>query len=88
LDAARERMRRFDTPLLNRRVRDKKTWSCSQQSAGSERSSGDRGLGNMHFIRSVLEHHRRGGNANDIEALYQELAAAEGAAEDDDDESP
>ena len=87
LDAARERLRRFDTPLLNRRVRDKKTWSCSQETAGSERSSGDRGLGNMHFIRSVLEHHRRGGDANDIENVYQELAAAEGVAEVDD-ESP
>jgi hypothetical protein len=84
LDAARENMRRFDTPVLNRRVRDKKTWSCSQE---SERS--DRGLGNMHFIRSVLEHHRQGGDVNDIEAAYQELEAeAASVGEDDDGETP
>lgn len=66
LDSEHEKMRRFDTPLLNRRMRNRRqTWSTSQ---GSES-----GLGNMHFIRSVLEHHRQGGDVEDIEAVYREL---------------
>ena len=70
-DAERERLRRFDTPLMNRRMKSsRQAFSASQ---GSERS--DRGLGNMHFIRSVLEHHRQGGNSAEIEAVFQELEA-------------
>lgn len=69
MDLERERMREFATPMLNRRTRDKTTWSATQSSgAGSEK-----GLGNMHFIRSVLEHHRHGGCADDIENVYNEL---------------
>jgi Fanconi anemia group M protein len=37
--------------------------------------SSEKGLGKMYFIRSVLEHHRRGGDMNDVEEVYHELLA-------------
>jgi hypothetical protein len=49
LDAERERQTLFKTPVLNRR---------GQESTPEDAPSSQRGLGKMHFIRSVLEHHR------------------------------
>jgi hypothetical protein len=43
--------------------------------------SSEKGLGRMHFIRSVLDHHRRGGDANEVEELYRELLAEQGPGE-------
>jgi hypothetical protein len=76
VDVERERKRQFATPVLNRRMKanaNKSEWSATQSStAGSEK-----GLGNMHFIRSVIEHHRQGGQAEDIENVYNELEEEE-----------
>ena len=38
----------------------------------------------MHFVRSVLEHHKNGGDADEIERAYQQLEKE--AAENDSDE--
>ena len=69
LDNMRTRANQFKTPILNRRMRDAK----GRESLGSADSA--KGLGNMHFIRSVLEHHRQGGDANDIEEHYHQMEA-------------
>lgn len=74
-DASQHRQREFDTPLLSRRAARRKqtgVWTQTQESAPSS----EKGLGNMHFIRSVLEHHRQGGRAEEIEQVYQALEAA------------
>ena len=42
----------------------------------SSQPSSAQGLGNMNFIRSVLEHHRRGGDCNQIEAEYKRIEAS------------
>ena len=63
LDAQRAIAQQYMTPLLNRRM------TRPHDSAFS--SSSQKGLGNMHFVRSVLEHHRQGGTAEDIEACYR-----------------
>ena len=75
VDAQHERDNQFTTPLLNRRMkkRDDSQNSCPSQ----------RGLGNMHFVRSVLEHHRSGGDAAEIESLYHKVAKADNAGEPD-----
>ncbi|KAL7551797.1 hypothetical protein ACHAWF_015057 [Thalassiosira exigua] len=44
----------FNTPILNRRMR-------MPSSQGPSSESSQKGLGNMNFIKSVLEHHRQGG---------------------------
>ena len=73
LDALRERENRFKTPNFNRRMmRPFSDSSTTPSSAG--------GLGNMNFIRSVLEHHRRGGDCDQIEAEYQRLEREKEAA--------
>lgn len=69
LDNMRVRAQQFNTPILNRRMRDAK----GRDSLGSPDSAN--GLGNMHFIRSVLEHHRQGGGADEIEEHYNQLEA-------------
>jgi len=81
MDLERERMRQFATPVLNRRmVQEKGAWSATQSSgAGSEK-----GLGNMHFIRSVIEHHRQGGRAEDIERMYEALEEEQGEVDEND----
>ena len=78
MDIENERKLQFATPILNRRMNRKRingsdhdAWDESQNS-GASRSS-VKGLGNCHFIRSVIEHARRGGNADDIEAVYNEM---------------
>jgi Fanconi anemia group M protein len=67
LDSARERANIFATPLLNRRMMK------SSDTSGRRSSQSEQGLGKMHFIRSVLEHLRQGGDANDIEDFYQQV---------------
>lgn len=77
LDAERERRLQFATPLFNRRMREQQqVAAAADDSPWSDTSAPDsaRGLGNMHFIRSVLEHHRHGGDAEDIEEFYQKVA--------------
>jgi PHD-finger len=86
LDVERERIRQFATPLLNRRVRERR--AANSQSlllSDTPPSAPDsiRGLGNMHFIRSVLEHHRQGGRAEDIEEFYKQLEDDQEKAEPD-----
>jgi hypothetical protein len=80
LDNMRARAQQFKTPILNRRMRDAK----GRESLGTPDST--TGLGNMHFIRSVLEHHRQGGNADEIEDEYNQMMAE--ASPDDEDISP
>lgn len=70
LDLDRERKTVFSTPLLNRRMKRRKgrdSWTPTPASAPDS----EKGLGNMHFIRSVIEHHRRGGDSEAIEQLYR-----------------
>ena len=74
LDALRERENQFKTPIFNRRM------MRSTQDSSSTPSSAQ-GLGNMHFIRGVLEHHRRGGNCDQIEAEYQRLETSSNTAD-------
>jgi hypothetical protein len=84
VDAMREKANQFATPVFNRRMRkhargreNDTHLDTSQQwdepTPASEPSS-SKGLGNMHFIRSVLEHHRNGGEADDIEDMYHTVA--------------
>ena len=79
-DVENERKRQFSTPIFNRRMRRRRDTIDSQDSDawGASPSSSNRsslkGLGNCHFIRSVIEHARQGGDAEDIEALYKEIA--------------
>jgi Fanconi anemia group M protein len=91
-DVENERKRQFSTPIFNRRMRirrdtidsqDSDAWGASPSS--SKRSS-LKGLGNCHFIRSVIEHARQGGDAEDIEALYNEIAKNPSQDEDADEE--
>jgi superfamily II DNA/RNA helicase len=71
LDATRARANVFATPVLNRQVRQPAgaRWSDAHSSAPSSL----RGLGQMRFIRSVLEHHREGGEADEIEEAFRRL---------------
>ena len=58
----------FKTPILNRKMK----LPTSQQSQTSLPPS-QRGLGNMNFIRSVIDHCRNGGDTDDIETEYHRL---------------
>jgi len=58
----------FKTPIFNRRMQ----LSRSQESQTSIPPS-QRGLGNMNFIRSVIDHCRQGGDCEDIETEYHRL---------------
>jgi len=77
LDLEREQRREFATPALNRRMRERHENNNNNNSQWSEASAevpeSERGLGKMHFIRSVLEHHRNGGRAEEIEQFYRQL---------------
>ena len=69
LDNERARAAQFSTPLLNRRMRgagNRDSWLESAPDSAS-------GLGNMHFLRSVIEHHKQGGGAEEIEQAYNHL---------------
>ena len=73
LDAQRERENHFKTPNFNRRMmRPNPGFSSTPSSA--------QGLGNMNFIRSVLEHHRNGGDSDQIEAEYKRIEASSAPA--------
>lgn len=66
LDQQRAIDEQYATPFLNRKMqRDSLTPVSAPDS--------ERGLGKLHFVRSVLEHHRHGGDAHAIEGCYQEL---------------
>lgn len=72
VDAENDRAKQFATPIFNRRmVRQQENSSRSDR---NNRSS-LKGLGNCHFIRSVIEHARQGGDAEDIENAYHETVA-------------
>ena len=60
----------FSTPILRRK--NIKVDGSTQISQFSIPSS-DRGLGKMHFIRSVLEHHKAGGDDEEIEKEYHSI---------------
>lgn len=65
LNHERNLAEQFKTPVFNRRMmRD----SLSQNAPMSQQ-----GLGNMNFIKSVLEHHRQGGDSNELENEYHLL---------------
>eukprot|EP00980_Cylindrotheca_fusiformis_P012526 scaffold3079_cov119-Cylindrotheca_fusiformis.AAC.2 len=66
VDAERVRKNQFKTPVLNRRM-------LKPEDSQISSTSSQNGLGNMHFIRSVLDHHRLGGEADEIEAVYRQL---------------
>jgi superfamily II DNA/RNA helicase len=61
----------FSTPILRRRKRIKADGST--QISQLSMPSSDRGLGKMHFIRSVLEHHKAGGDDEEIEKEYHSI---------------
>ncbi len=67
LDAQRERENHFKTPNFNRRMMRPST---------QDTPSSAQGLGNMNFIRSVLEHHRNGGDCNQIETEFKRIEAS------------
>jgi len=76
LDARRERENQFNTPNFNRRMtRQPNSSPSSSTENGSSIAPSERGLGRMNFIRSVLEHHRQGGDCDQIEAEYMRLDA-------------
>lgn len=58
----------WKTPVFNRRLQEPTSQSQHTQSS-------QKGLGRMNFIRSVLEHHRAGGDANQLEDAYHKLAS-------------
>ncbi len=64
IDADQFREDSFSTPIFNRRQR---------QTFSQNLPSSEKGIGKMHFIRSVIDHHRQGGDVNDIEKEYQSL---------------
>jgi hypothetical protein len=67
LNAQGDRDHQYKTPNLNRRMMRRAEESLSVPSS-------QRGLGQMHFIRSVLEHHRQGGDCEEIEQCYKQMA--------------
>jgi hypothetical protein len=79
VDVRRDKMRHFSTPVLNRRMQEQQASVEDSPWTDISRSVPDstRGLGSMHFIRSVLEHHRKGARAEDIEAFYRDLEGSE-----------
>ncbi|GKY98162.1 hypothetical protein MPSEU_000774000 [Mayamaea pseudoterrestris] len=71
LDCERARHEEFATPCLGRRfLKDKQQLSSNTPAS---MPSSEKCLGKMHFIRSVLEHHRQGGDTEDIEQAYNNL---------------
>ena len=71
----KESMNQFSTPWLNQRNKRQKLGIYS--GTPSEAPDSEKGLGNMNFIRSVIEHHRNGGTADEIENIYLQLEEAE-----------
>jgi hypothetical protein len=69
VDMMKERENAFATPTLRR-----KNNRMTQLSVPSS----EKHLGKMHFIRSVIEHHRQGGDADELERGYHEILKAGG----------
>lgn len=76
LDTRREFENQFRTPNFNRRMMRHQQQPGSSSSDNNAPSS-QRGLGNMNFIRSVLEHHREGGDCDQIETYYNRMTGEE-----------
>ena len=57
----------FNTPVFNRRMKN-------PASLNQHPESSQKGLGNMNFIRSVLEHAAAGGDVDQLEEEYHRLA--------------
>jgi hypothetical protein len=55
---------------------------AEDESTPQSADSSQRGLGNMAFIRSVIDHHKKGGDADEIENEYHRLAQEGGAGAD------
>lgn len=93
VDIAEERMNQFATPIFNRRmVKYGRKHANATAGSGSHdwdqptpqsAPSSEKGLGNMHFIRSVLEHHRNGGDAEDIEEAFDRIAQEASPSDDE-----
>ena len=79
LDRERDSQNKFKTPVLNRRMvhsGGRQGGSSSRRkSTASSTIDSEKGLGNMHFIRSVIDHHRQGGTAEEIERVYEQMEA-------------
>lgn len=69
LDNQRISAQQFATPVLNRRMKESKNIDSWDKKAPDSAN----GLGKMHFIRSVIEHHQKGGEAEDIEQAFREM---------------
>uniref|UniRef100_A0A7S3DWV6 PHD-type domain-containing protein n=1 Tax=Entomoneis paludosa TaxID=265537 RepID=A0A7S3DWV6_9STRA len=80
VDEERIRREQFKTPLLNRRMRKRRS-SNSQRLSDVSAPGSAGGLGNMNFIRSVIEHHARGGTAEQIEQVYAEMEGEEASVD-------
>jgi hypothetical protein len=63
VDALNVEQSLYSTPMLRRK----------NQLTQSSIPSSEKAIGKMNFIKSVLEHHRKGGNSNDIEREYNRL---------------
>ncbi|KAL7581706.1 hypothetical protein ACA910_022247 [Epithemia clementina (nom. ined.)] len=85
VDHERDRRNELKTPVLNRRMakRGQRSSSSHRTSDASSTAGSEKGLGGMHFIRSVIEHHRQGGTAEQIEELYEQMEAANKDEDDD-----
>lgn len=68
----------FATPVLKRRRKGNNELSLQ---------SSEKKLGGMHFIRSVIEHHRKGGDANELERGYHEIIGRDERADTQDSET-
>lgn len=82
VDMMRERSNQFATPVFNRRMlkhargreRADTSQAWDQPTPDSSEPSSSKGLGAMHFVRSVMEHLGNGGDADEIEAMYHTVA--------------
>ena len=68
IDNEKEHQEIFATPVLNRRIKHKMSQNTPPSASFSQK-----GLGKMHFIKSVIEHHKAGGDAKAIEDFYNNI---------------
>jgi len=78
VDMMKDQDETFATPVLRRRRNENTELS---------HPSSEKKLGEMHFIRSVIEHHRQGGDADELERGYHEIMGKHGIAASQDSES-
>jgi len=77
LDFEEMRANEFSTPVLNRRILHKnQSWSSGLSTSNLESST--KGLGSMHFIRSVINHHKCGGDADGLESEFHKIVDGKG----------